>query len=205
VQAYVYEKGLPNMEPFDSYSGRGRALLGLSRGSNCRREYGLAFMQLTGQKLCAYCGSDFTSSYEQWLTMELDHVVPANVCKGRNIPKEWSEDFSNTVLACATCNGFCNRYSGSSSISGPDTLEAFYDLRNTTFAERKTLIAARREEERQFFDGKPWELRPLIRSNSIGASPTHSGLELRAGSRGLETRGWTQLIENKMVGTSSNS
>jgi hypothetical protein len=77
------------MEPFDSYPGGDGQLLGFSKGSNCRHQYGLAFMQRTGQKLCAYCGSDFTATYEQWLTMALDHVIPLSVCKARGIPEVW--------------------------------------------------------------------------------------------------------------------
>jgi hypothetical protein len=82
-------------------------------------------------------------------------------------------------------------------------LEAFYELRNKIFAERKALVAAKQEKERRFFDGKLWELRLLIRSISNGGNSAQlfqSGLELRAGMRNLAPRGWTQLAENKMVG-----
>jgi hypothetical protein len=43
------------MIPFDSYPSGGRKLLGLAKGSNCRRDYGPQFMRLTGEKRCAYC------------------------------------------------------------------------------------------------------------------------------------------------------
>lgn len=145
------------MVPFDSYPGGGRALLGLAKGSSSRREYGPQFMRLTSERLCAYCSCDFTKSYETWLTMALDHVVPASVCLSKNIPHEWCEDFSNTVLACAACNTFCNRYVVIDEIVQPVTLEAFFDLRDRVFAERKHLILERHKAERLFFGEQPWE------------------------------------------------
>jgi len=145
------------MLPFNSYPGGGRQRLGPPKGSNCRREYGPQFMRLTGKTHCAYCDTDFTAAYEIWLTMVLDHVIPASVCLSMHIPSEWCEDFSNTVLACAACNGFCNRYSLPIGIVPPITREAFYDLRDRIFCERKKLIAERHKEEREFFKGRPWE------------------------------------------------
>jgi hypothetical protein len=91
--------------------------------------------------------------------MVLDHVVPASVCQTIKIPNEWCGDFSNTVLACAACNGFCNRYGIPAGTVPPATLEAFYNFRDRIFAERKKKIAEKREEERQFFSDKPWESR----------------------------------------------
>lgn len=145
------------MLPFESYPGGGRELLGRVRGANCRREYGLTFMRRTGQTRCAYCGMDFAIAYETWLTMALDHVVPTSVCTSLGVPDEWREDYSNRVLACAACNGFRNRYKPTIDVVEPLTLDVFYDLRDHIFAERKDLIAASHESEREFFDGRPWE------------------------------------------------
>lgn len=145
------------MLPFDSYRCGDRKLLGLAKDDNCRRGYGSDFMRLTGQSRCAYCDADFTVNYKTWLTMVLDHVVPASVCKLSNVPPEWCEDFSNTVLACAACNGFCNRYRHSGDVVRPLTLDAFYDFRDRIFSERKYLIEARQKDERKFFDTRPWE------------------------------------------------
>lgn len=146
------------MLPFDLYPSGGRQLLGMPRGANARHEYGLKLMQLTGQRCCAYCDADLTATYQMWLTLVLDHVIPVKLCKSTHIPGKWCWDYSNAVLACAACNGFCNRYSPTFNIVPPDTLEAFYELRDKIFVERKKLIAARHEEERQFFNGKSWEL-----------------------------------------------
>jgi hypothetical protein len=83
--------------------------------------------------------------------MEVDHVIPTSICESNNIRSEWRWDYSNTVLACATCNGFCNRYAPDIN-PPPDTLDAFYDLRDKIFTERRKLIAERHEKERQFFN-----------------------------------------------------
>ncbi|MBZ5646818.1 MAG: hypothetical protein LAN37_06290 [Acidobacteriia bacterium] len=144
------------MLPFEAYPGGGRQLLGRVKGANCRHEYGLAFMRRTGQRRCAYCDVDFTAVYETWLTMVLDHVVPASACTAMVIPEEWSEDVSNRVLACAACNGFCNRYKPADNMIPPKTLEDFYDLRDQIFTERGKLIAASHKSERAFFDAQPW-------------------------------------------------
>jgi hypothetical protein len=92
--------------------------------------------------------------------MVVDHVIPISVFKPAHIREDWCWDYSNLVLACAACNGFCNRYSPSFSIVPPVTLDAFYNLRDRIFDERKRRIARRHEEERQFFNGRPWE-RPV--------------------------------------------
>ena len=146
------------MEPFDQYPGGGRTLFGPVRGAICRRGYGLDFMRRTGQTACAYCGLDFSSSYEAWLTMALDHVVPASVCNNNGFPSGWSEDGSNRVLACAACNGFRNRYRPLEA-SCPTSLERFFDLRDQIFEERLRLIAESHALDRAFFESRPWETR----------------------------------------------
>ena len=145
------------MKPFDDYPGAGRTLIGIVKGANCRHEYGLQFMRKTGQTKCAYCQLDFASCYKTWLTMALDHVIPASVCVKWGVPAEWREDCANKVLACAACNAFRNRYKPASGKSVPDTLEAFLALRDRVFAERKNLIIERHKDEKAFFDGRPWE------------------------------------------------
>lgn len=145
------------MLPFDLYPGGGRKLLGVTKGSNARHEYGCELMRLSGGSRCAYCETDLTSTYQMWLTMVVDHVVPIKLCKLARIPDNWCWDYSNAVLACAACNGFCNRYSPSFSVVPPETPEAFYNLRDEIFNERKRLIAARHEEELKFFNGRSWQ------------------------------------------------
>lgn len=144
------------MLPFDEYPGGGRTPLGPVKGTNCRHQYGLEFMQKTGQTKCAYCGEDFVGSYRTWLTMALDHVVPASACAALGIPAEWQEDVTNKVLACAACNSFRNRYKPPADVRCPKTREAFFDLRDRVFAERKKAILQRHEEEAAFFGTRPW-------------------------------------------------
>jgi 5-methylcytosine-specific restriction endonuclease McrA len=122
--------------PFASYPDQGRKLKGRLSGGNCRHEYGLKFMKVTGQTKCAYCGLDIAGVYENWLNMALDHVVPVSVCQELRIPGEWCNDLSNLVLSCAACNGFGNRYRKDNALS-PKTVEEFYVLRDTIFVERK--------------------------------------------------------------------
>jgi hypothetical protein len=147
------------MIPFDAYPGEAKVLLGRVVGSNCRHGYGMTFMQVTGQTTCAYCGLDLVASFEAFLQMALDHVVPKSVCKGLTLPDEWAEDCINKVLACAACNGFDNRFAQQPGCACPPTLEAFCELRDRIFAERKARVAACRDKEREFYKRRPWEQR----------------------------------------------
>jgi hypothetical protein len=142
--------------PFKNYPNQGQKLLGHLSGDTCRHGYGLKFMQLTGQTHCAYCDMDMTATYENWLTMALDHVVPNSLCKEWEIPDDWREDASNRVLCCAACNGFANRYVPDG-IQRPETLEEFYALRDSIFRKRREIILDKHKTEREFFDSKPWE------------------------------------------------
>ena len=138
--------------PFESYPGQGRILLGRpKRTDNCRHGYGLEFMQLTGQRTCAYCGIDLTARYELWLMMALDHVVPGSVCAAWNLSRDWEEDYSNRVLCCSACNTFDNRYTPKL-IQCPTTLEEFFQVRDAIFVERRKRIEEKHKQEHTFFD-----------------------------------------------------
>jgi hypothetical protein len=147
------------MQPFDSYPHEGRALLGVVRGSNCRHGYGLQFMQITGQTSCAYCDKDLVCSRETWLNLALDHVVPTSICNGLGLVPDWVDDCANRVLACSACNGFANRFKPLYEVLCPLSLDDFFNLRDRIFAERKSLIRARHEDERTFFNRRMWEAR----------------------------------------------
>ena len=82
---------------FKSYPGGGKERIGSPRGASCRREYGLRLTQIAGQHTCAYCGADFTSAYEFWLTMALDHVVPTHTARGRARMDDASERLAGEV------------------------------------------------------------------------------------------------------------
>jgi len=138
--------------PFTHYPHQGRQLLGRVKGANAKHEYGLQFMKVTGQTRCAYCGMDFTASYENWVQMALDHVVPTSAGKVISINPDWLEDSASKVLACMTCNGYDNRFSLSEDKTCLETLEDYFDLRDRVFSERKKRIENRHQEERRFFD-----------------------------------------------------
>jgi 5-methylcytosine-specific restriction endonuclease McrA len=144
--------------PFTAYPGGGREQLKQRPGLNTRHADAPQFMRITGANKCAYCGLDFTASFDNWLTMVLDHVVPVSVCKNVGIDTTWVWNYSNAVLACGACNGFCNRYKLEVDCTVPKTLPEFYDLRDRIFRVRQKLILAAREKERtSYFETKPWD------------------------------------------------
>lgn len=145
------------MMPFDSYPHGGNRLLGRRSGANCRHEYGLRLQRLTGQENCAYCGLRLVDSYEHWLMMSVDHVVPTRTGTVFMISTDWLEDYSNHVLCCSACNGFGNRYTLMPDTRSPSSIEEFFSLRDRVFLERKTLILLAHEKERAFFEKKPWK------------------------------------------------
>ncbi len=150
------KRNFSRMMPFDSYPQNGRELLGRVKGSNCRHGYCLQFQQVTQQTSCAYCGMSLVDSYERWLTMALDHVIPLKTGLSICIPAEWIDDCINKVLACAACNGFQNRYKLPEGTPCPSALSEFVELRDRTFDERKVLVSRSHEQERLFFDSQPW-------------------------------------------------
>jgi hypothetical protein len=90
------------------------------------------------------------------------------------IPDEWCWDYSNSVLACAACNGFCNRYKASLDGDRVISLDEFYDTRDRIFLERKELISARHDEERKFFAQRSWEAIPVRDIRISTGSPNAS-------------------------------
>jgi hypothetical protein len=145
------------MSHFDSYPGAGRELLGKCSGGNCRHEYGLKLQRLTGQTACAYCELSLVDTYEHWLLMSVDHVIPTRTGLALGISADWLADYCNTVLCCWACNGFGNRYQLAAETIVPTDFAAFVKLRDETFALRKTLILGCHPKERQFYDSLPWE------------------------------------------------
>lgn len=145
--------------PFKSYPGSGREPMGPPRDpgtEGARHGYALDLMRRTGQTRCAYCDIDLTSSYEIWLMVATDHVVPSSLCKTLGISAEWRDDAANRVLACRACNEFANPYKPPTDLSSPASFEAFCDLRDWVFADRREKILTRRETERDFFASRPW-------------------------------------------------
>ena len=97
------------------------------------------------------------ATYERWLMLQVDHVVPLGVAKSHGVPLDLYEDMFNLVLACAGCNGFDNRYRYRVDLPprATWTVEEFVVLRDAVFAERYGRIEARRADEQAFFDKLP--------------------------------------------------
>jgi hypothetical protein len=136
--------------PFTRYTGGGRALLGKPRQGDltARHSYGPPVFEECGYS-CVYCGLDMEHTYEGWLQISVDHVVPKNsISKG--VPVEWIEDIANLVTCCRACNEFGNQFV----ITGllPADLAAFFDLRDATFVARRATILARHATERAWYD-----------------------------------------------------
>jgi hypothetical protein len=148
------------VQPFASYPGRGRELLGRPRDwSVCRYGYGLELQRRTGQGICAYCRVSLVDDYYRWLLMGVDHVVPKGQAIQLGISVLLYDDLINLVLCCSGCNGFGNRYRVPSEFIDPVgdwTLDRFLSLRDRVFEDRFQRIAERRTRERAFFESRPW-------------------------------------------------
>lgn len=146
------------MQPFDTYPGEGRDLLGQpKRKDNARYGYGLELQRLTGQRTCAYCQVSLVDDYYHWLLLSVDHVLPRGEAMRLGVPVKFCEDFVNLVLCCSACNGFGNRYTTSYAPRNQWDLESFIRVRDEVFVARSELIAARGKEELNFFLSRPWD------------------------------------------------
>ena len=138
------------MKPFDDYPGGGYAILRTLKGSNARREYGHWLVE-RGQSSCAYCKVSLVDSYENWLLLTVDHIIPAKEGRRLGIPKRWYESYNNIVLACSGCNGFRNRYQLEDERKDSWKESEFFALRDRVFVERSVLIEEARISEMKFY------------------------------------------------------
>ena len=65
------------MRPFDDYHGGGYTMLPKLKGGNARQDYGHWLVE-RGQTSCAYCKMSLVDSYEHWLLLTVDHVIPVS-------------------------------------------------------------------------------------------------------------------------------
>jgi hypothetical protein len=145
-------------QPFDKYPPKWTCESPPPRsGGNCRHEYGRKLMQETDQRACAYCGLSLVDTYEHWLLMAVDHVVPRKAGNKIGIPSDWLAAWANNVLACSACNTFANRFDFPNGEPCPTSWEAFLKLRDETFHAREQQIRKLQAQERQFYFGRPWE------------------------------------------------
>ena len=143
------------MKPFEDYPNAGQTILKKMGRTNTRREDGLWLMDHTKQTCCAYCNLSLVDTYEHWLLVNVDHVIPTKECELLGIPKEWYHSFSNTVLACFGCNLFDNRYQiewQQSRSSNEWTVPMLVALRDKVFQERRQRIQDRRADEVRFYE-----------------------------------------------------
>jgi len=139
--------------PFDCYEGGGRRRLGRPKQGDltARHGYGPPVFQQCGY-LCVYCGLDMGASFENWLQLSVDHVIPRQMARA-GFPAELVEDITNLVTCCRACNEFGNRYIVTA--PAPTSDAEFYELRDQVFIERKSMILAKREQERTLFSKVP--------------------------------------------------
>ena len=152
------------MSYFECYPGEGRILIGRPQGANARHEYGPQVAQYSGWA-CAYCGRDLLTSYESWLDLQIDHVVPTCSIK-RGFREDWVEAIANCVVCCAACNAFLNRYPINFD-KPPLTEEAFFKLRDEVFEDKRRKALKRHAEERIYWEQKKseWSVRACVGRN----------------------------------------
>ena len=139
------------MKPFDNYPGRGRELVERKLPSGtARHDYGPPVAEYCGYK-CAYCARDLAESYEAWLDLQVDHVIPRSAIK-LGFREGRIDDIANLVICCAACNAFLNRHTVKD--RPPDDLQMFFDLRDRVFEEKRRKARKRHDQERQFWTKK---------------------------------------------------
>lgn len=143
------ETGLAGGTPFDAYPMGGREPLGIPREGDgtARRGYGREVLRLCGYR-CAYCGLDM-ATFEGWLQLSVDHVVPQQMIKA-GWRREWVLDTFNVVACCGACNGLFNRDPATGEL--PATLDEFLAIRDAMFSARRGRIRDRRAAERLWFE-----------------------------------------------------
>ncbi len=95
------------MRPLDDYPEEGDTVLPKRKGTIARREYGHWLVE-RGQTSCAYCETSLVDSYEHWLMLTAEHLVPVADRDRPRIPKTWHESYSSIVLPCSGCKGLRN-------------------------------------------------------------------------------------------------
>lgn len=73
----------------------------MGKFTDALRGYGLEIYQ-RDNFTCQYCGADGTSSFETWLTLTVDHLLP------QGHPERDNPEY--IVTACSFCNNADNRY-----------------------------------------------------------------------------------------------
>jgi hypothetical protein len=146
------------MMPFDAYPHRGRRPIGRLTGTNCRHEYGLRLQRLIGLNKCAYCSLSLVDTYDHWLMLSVDHILPNHAGAELGVQPEWLDDYWNTVLCCSACAAFGSLLPLETDVTSPKSAEEFLSLRDQIFVERKRMILLSHEHDLAFYDDKPWRV-----------------------------------------------
>jgi hypothetical protein len=143
---------------FSGYPGNGRKLLGelKIRGQHARHDYGIEMSKLCGMR-CVYCDRDFKISYFEWLALEVDHVLPKYLFdEKKKLPEEkrWSKNWILDKANCAVCCSACNGFLSSFNVSDPPPVneDAFFNIRDRVFEEKKSLAQKRHAEEKDYWE-----------------------------------------------------
>ena len=135
------------MGPFDRYDQGGKQLLGKPRtgDGSCRNGYGPPVFHQCGRH-CVYCDRDLASTYESWLNISVDHVIPCSVGWYGDHP-EWIEDTINLATCCRACNEFLNQFKCTEGV--PTSLEEFTTLRDKVHSAKRIMAQRRHLQEKE--------------------------------------------------------
>lgn len=104
------------------------------------RGYGFEVMKRDGFR-CRYCGLDGSTSFDAWLALSVDHLLP------RGHPRRNNPDF--IVTACGFCNVADNRYFDRAEARG---LRFDSMTPEQLIAQRKPYVQQTRDSYREFWD-----------------------------------------------------
>jgi 5-methylcytosine-specific restriction endonuclease McrA len=137
--------------PFERYRGSGRTLLGRPPvgDGTCRHGYGPPVFAECGTA-CVYCDRGMGESYESWLHLSVDHVIPSGTVKQLGWPREWVEDIANLVTCCRACNELLNGYRVAD--TPPATVNEFFALRDRHFIAKRARAGERHVRERDAYE-----------------------------------------------------
>jgi len=136
--------------PFERYKDQGRVPLGSPKTGDgtSRHGYGRDVFKQCGWS-CVYCERDLLESYESWLDVSIDHVIPQSTAWDGSA-KAWVKDIFNLVTCCRACNEFLNQHTVRN--PEPATVDEFTTLRDQVFAEKRKKARKRHDEERVRFE-----------------------------------------------------
>ncbi len=134
------------MLPFEKYQDAGKRELGRPKSGDgsCRFGYGPPVFLQCGER-CVYCDRNLASSYDSWLDISVDHVVPKST-PWASRQSQWIEDIFNLVTCCRACNEFLNQYECTE--PEPRCVADFTTIRDATFQRKREKALARHAEEK---------------------------------------------------------